>query len=447
VLPQGAKLGLTSLVSGDTLTFGLTSCVWNFEIVSLAHFLLSGLLALAAVWHWAIWDLSLFTNTISLARSLDLPKIFGIHLALASFLCYTFGLLHLGGVLGPGMWSSDDEALAGLIRSVIPSYSILGLTPYSTGSIVAHHAIAGILGLGVSFWHISSRPGPTIYNIFRLNSIEGVLSSSIVSVLWTAGLVASCSWYGTVSQPIELNGPTRYHWDNAFFAQAIDSRLSYMQSDGFTLSLAYDELPEKLLVFDYIGSNPSKGGLFRSGPVVKGDGIITSWIGHPEFLVGSIPVTARRIPSFFETFPVLLLDKVGSLRADIAFRRSSSRYSIEQVGVVCFIFGGRRNGSQLYSSSLVKTLARKSQFGSIFEFDRRSIKSDGVYRTTIRGWFTFSHITLVTFFLLGHLWHASRSFFKDLWTGVSINTISVTSEYGYNEKLGDRETKSSSFYF
>lgn len=52
------------------------------------------------------------------------------------------------------------------------------------------------------------------------------------------------------------------------------------------------------------------------------------------------------MPSFFETFPVLLLDKVGSLRGDIAFRRSSSRYSIEQIGVTCFIFGGKRDGSQ-----------------------------------------------------------------------------------------------------
>jgi photosystem II CP47 chlorophyll apoprotein len=43
VLPQGAKLGLVTLVSGDTLAFGLTSCVWNFEIVSLAHFLLFGI--------------------------------------------------------------------------------------------------------------------------------------------------------------------------------------------------------------------------------------------------------------------------------------------------------------------------------------------------------------------------------------------------------------------
>jgi len=42
--------------------------------------------------------------------------------------------------------------------------------------------------------------------------------------------------------------------------------------------------PEQLLLYDYIGSNPAKGGLFRSGPVDNSDGIVQSWLGHVEFL-------------------------------------------------------------------------------------------------------------------------------------------------------------------
>lgn len=164
----------------------------------------------------------MFTNTITSNRVIDLSRVFGIHLVLSSILCFCFGQSHLGGVFGPGMWSSDEEAIAGLIRTISPNYSLLGLSLYSTGTIVAHHAAAGIFGIGVGTWHISSKPGPSVFRLVRLGSIEAVLSSSIITVLWTASIVASSCWFGTVTQPIELNGPTRYHWDNAFFNQVID---------------------------------------------------------------------------------------------------------------------------------------------------------------------------------------------------------------------------------
>jgi photosystem II CP47 chlorophyll apoprotein len=40
-------------------------------------------------------------------------------------------------------------------------------------------------------------------------------------------------------------------------------------------------IPDKLAFYDYIGNNPAKGGLFRSGPMNKGDGIAEAWLGHP----------------------------------------------------------------------------------------------------------------------------------------------------------------------
>lgn len=50
------------------------------------------------------------------------------------------------------------------------------------------------------------------------------------------------------------------------------------------------------------------------------------------------------MPTFFETFPVLLTDKDGVVRADIPFRRAESKYSIEQVGVTVKFFGGELDG-------------------------------------------------------------------------------------------------------
>jgi hypothetical protein len=42
---------------------------------------------------------------------------------------------------------------------------------------------------------------------------------------------------------------------------------------GLSLSEAWNKIPEKLAFYDYIGNNPAKGGLFRSGPMNNGDGI------------------------------------------------------------------------------------------------------------------------------------------------------------------------------
>jgi photosystem II CP47 chlorophyll apoprotein len=34
-----------------------------------------------------------------------------------------------------------------------------------------------------------------------------------------------------------------------------------------------------LLFYDYIGNNPAKGGLFRTGAMNSGDGIAVGWLG------------------------------------------------------------------------------------------------------------------------------------------------------------------------
>merc|ERR1712060_788341 len=100
-------------------------------------------------------------------------------------------------------------------------------------------------------------------------------------------------------------------------------------------------------------------------------------------------------------------------------RRAESRYSVEQVGLTVYFLGGVLTGTQFVTPSIVKTYARKSQFGEIFTFDKSSVTSDGVFRTSPRGWYSFGHLSL-SLLLLGHLWHSARALFKDIWTGLSV---------------------------
>jgi photosystem II CP47 chlorophyll apoprotein len=106
--------------------------------------------------------------------------------------------------------------------------------------------------------------------------------------------------------------------------------------------------------------------------------------------------------------------------------------------------GGILNGTEYSTPSLVKIYARKAQFGSILAFNKNTALCDGVFRTSPRGWYSFSHICLSLLFLFGHLWHTNRAVFQDIWTGVTISSL-VSIEYGMNEKLGNYTTKTSTF--
>jgi photosystem II CP47 chlorophyll apoprotein len=144
------------------------------------------------------------------------------------------------------------------------------------------------------------------------------------------------------------------------------------------------------------------------------------------------------MPAFFETFPVILIDQTSTVRADIAFRRSTSTYSMEESQIQVYFSGGCLNGTEYSTPSLVKAYARKAQFGQIFTFDKKTSRlTDGVFRTSARGWYSFSHIALAFSFFFGHLWHASRAIFQDIWTGVTFES-QAKQEYGRNEKLGDK---------
>jgi photosystem II CP47 chlorophyll apoprotein len=442
VLPFMARLGVTESWGGWSVTGGtaVDPGFWSFEGVAAAHIVLSGLLFLAAVWHWVFWDLELFRDPRTGEPALDLPKMFGIHLFLSGLLCFGFGAFHLTGLFGPGMWVSDAFGVTGSIQPVAPEWGPAGFNPFNPGGVVAHHIAAGIVGIIAGLFHLTVRPPERLYKALRMGNIETVLSSSIAAVFFAAFIVAGTMWYGNATTPIELFGPTRYQWDQSYFAQEIERRVQTSVAEGATLTEAWAKIPEKLAFYDYVGNSPAKGGLFRTGAMVNGDGIAESWQGHAVFTdAEGRELTVRRLPNFFETFPVILTDKDGVVRADIPFRRAESRYSFEQTGVTVSFYGGNLNGQTFTDPADVKKYARKAQGGEIFEFDRETLKSDGVFRTSPRGWFTFGHAVFALLFFFGHLWHGSRTIYRDVFAGVEIEEEQV--EWGLFQKVGDKTTR------
>jgi len=84
-------------------------------------------------------------------------------------------------------------------------------------------------------------------------------------------------------------------------------------------------------------------------------------------------------------------------------------------------------------------LARRAQFGEMLEFDRQTTDADGVLRTSPRGWFTFAHISFGLLFLFGHWWHASRTLYRDLLSGID-KDASIPATFGGFLKVGDLTT-------
>ena len=71
-----------------------------------------------------------------------------------------------------------------------------------------------------------------------MNSIEHVLSSSIPPVFFTDLITSALMWYGSVTSPLELVGPSRYHWDNGYFSQHIQF---YVKQDECTIMLKVED--------------------------------------------------------------------------------------------------------------------------------------------------------------------------------------------------------------
>ncbi|MEX0269408.1 photosystem II chlorophyll-binding protein CP47 [Leptolyngbyaceae cyanobacterium UHCC 1019] len=444
VLPFMTRLGVTGSWGGWSITgeSGVDPGFWSFEGVAAAHIVLSGLLFLAACWHWVYWDLELFRDPRTGEPALDLPKMFGIHLLLSGLLCFGFGAFHLTGLFGPGMWVSDAYGLTGSVQPVAPEWGPSGFNPFNPGGIVAHHIAAGVVGVIAGLFHLSVRPPERLYKALRMGNIETVLSSSIAAVFFAAFIVAGTMWYGNAATPIELFGPTRYQWDGGYFRQEIEKQVQADLAEGASLEEAWSAIPEKLAFYDYVGNSPAKGGLFRTGAMDKGDGIAQSWLGHGVFTDREgRELNVRRLPNFFENFPIVLTDKDGIVRADIPFRRAESRYSFEQAGVKVNFYGGQLNGQTFSEPTEVKKYARAAQLGESFNFDRETLNSDGVFRTSPRGWFTFGHAVFALLFFFGHIWHGTRTLFRDVFAGIDPELSEEQVEWGFYQKLGDKSTR------
>jgi photosystem II CP47 chlorophyll apoprotein len=443
VLPFMARLGVTGSWGGWSVTgeTGVNPGFWSFEGVAAAHIVLSGLLFLAAVWHWVYWDLELFNDPRTGEPALDLPKMFGIHLFLSGLLCFGFGAFHLTGLWGPGMWVSDPYGLTGHVEAVAPEWGPAGFNPFNPGGVVAHHIAAGIVGIIAGLFHLTVRPPERLYRALRMGNIETVLSSSIAAVFFAAFVVAGTMWYGSATTPIELFGPTRYQWDKGYFQEEIQRRVETNLAAGDTLSEAWSKIPERLAFYDYVGNSPAKGGLFRTGAMNSGDGIVKTWLGHAVFKDSEgRELSVRRMPNFFETFPVVLTDSEGIVRADIPFRRAESKLSIEQTGVTVSFYGGALDGQTFSDPASVKKFTRKAQLGEAFEFDRETLNSDGVFRTSPRGWFTFGHACFALLFFFGHIWHGARTLYRDVFAGVDPE-LGEQVEFGLFQKVGDVTTR------
>jgi len=78
VLPFMTRLGVTNSWGSWSMTGepSFNPGVWSYEGVAAAHIVLSGLLFLAAIWHWVYWDLQLFRDPRTGDPALDLPKDF-----------------------------------------------------------------------------------------------------------------------------------------------------------------------------------------------------------------------------------------------------------------------------------------------------------------------------------------------------------------------------------
>ncbi|NER27275.1 MAG: photosystem II chlorophyll-binding protein CP47, partial [Symploca sp. SIO1C4] len=337
--------------------------------------------------------------------------------------------------------SGPHAGATGWTLPVTPAWGPEGFNPFNPGGIVAHHIAAGIVGIIAGLFHLTVRPPERLFKALRMGNIETVLSSSIAAVFFAAFVVAGTMWYGNAATPIELFGPTRYQWDQGYFQQEIDRRVQTSVASGSSLSQAWSQIPEKLAFYDYIGNSPAKGGLFRSGPMDKGDGIAQSWLGHAVFTdAEGRELSVRRMPNFFETFPVVLTDANGVVRADIPFRRAESKYSIEQTGVTVSFYGGALDGNTFEDPAIVKQYARKAQLGEAFEFDKETLNSDGVFRTSPRGWFTFGHAVFALLFFFGHIWHGSRTIYRDVFAGIG-EDLEEQVEWGVFQKVGDKTTR------
>ena len=82
--------------------------------------------------------------------------------------------------------------------------------------------------------------------LYQMGNVEEVLSTSIASVFFRAGITSALMWYGCLSAALELFGPSRYLWDNGYFSLSLNGRVKSV--DAIFLNKAWEQVPDKLCI-------------------------------------------------------------------------------------------------------------------------------------------------------------------------------------------------------
>ena len=111
------------------------------------------------------WDLEIFCDERMEKPSLDLFKIFEIHLVLSGLICFGFGTFHVIGLCGVGIWMSNPYGLIGQVQSVSPAWGAEDFDPFVSEGIASHYIAAGTLGILKSLSHLSVYPPQRLYKV------------------------------------------------------------------------------------------------------------------------------------------------------------------------------------------------------------------------------------------------------------------------------------------
>ena len=110
----------------------------------------------------------------------------------------------------------------------------------------------------------------------------------------------------------------------------------------------------------------------------------------------------------------------GAIERSVQTKLASNK-SVEQVGAR--VAGGVLAGSVFSNIRTVIQFARRAQLGEMIDFDREVHHSDGVFRSSPRGWFAFAHVCLGFLFLFGHWWHGARTLYRDVFSGIDTDSF------------------------
>ncbi|KAL4181132.1 hypothetical protein AMTRI_Chr12g269720 [Amborella trichopoda] len=294
VITFRTRLGINNSWNGWSIIGGtvMNPGIWSYEGVAGSHIV--------------IGCIGIYKYSVMNVQALDFRKIFGIHFFLSGVAIFGFGAFHVTGLYA---------------QSVNPTWGFEGFDPFVLVGIASHHIATGTLGILAGLFHLSVHRPQRLYKGLRMGNIETVLSSSITAVFFAAFIVAGTMWYGLATTPIEIFGEREV---------------------GSVI------FPHKLAFYDYIGNNLAKGGLFRAGSMDNKDGIAVGWLGHLIFRdKEGHELIVRRMPTFFETFPLVLVDGDGIVRADF--------------------YGGELNGVSYSDPATVENMLELHGVGSLLD--------------------------------------------------------------------------------